>query len=106
MSELENKLLGKAQRALFNQSEITEEVVKIGLNEAIELTNNKPISETLLLDLALYRVKENLKVELTEYEQKSILRILKKADEISVNELDEVVKHSISYGTRGSIWDI
>lgn len=106
MSELEEKLLQKAKRVLLNPQEVTPEVVTISLNEAIELTDGKPIAQTLLLDLAFYRVKLNLKIELTEFEEKSILNILKKANEISINEFNEFVKHTIAYGTRGSIWDI
>ena len=106
MSELEEKLLQKAKRVLLNPQEVTPEVVTISLNEAIELTDSKPIAQTLLLDLAFYRVKLNLKIELTEFEEKSILNILKKANEISINEFNEVVKHTIVYGARGSIWDI
>jgi|GEM_PF-2437319 len=106
MSELEKKLFAKARRVLFNPQEVTQEVVVISLNEAIELTDNKPISQTLLLDLALIRVKMNLKIELNEYEEKSILNIIKKANEIIVNEDKEVVKQSIEFGKRFSLWDI
>ena len=106
MSELEEMLFQKARRVLRNPLEVTEDVVILSLQEAKELTENKPIAQTLLLDLALLRVKLNLKIELTEFEEKSILSILKRADAISINELNEVVNHTILFGTRSSIWDI
>ena len=96
----------KARRVLRNPLEVTEDVVILSLQEAKELTENKPIAQTLLLDLALLRVKLNLKIELTEFEEKSILSILKRADAISINELNEVVNHTVLFGTRSSIWDI
>ena len=106
MSELEEMLFQKARRVLRNPLEVTEDVVNLSLQEAKELTENKPIAQTLLLDLALLRVKLNLKIELTEFEEKSILSILKRADAISINELNEVVNHTVLFGTRSSIWDI
>ncbi len=106
MSELEEMLFLKARRVLRNPLEVTEDVVILSLQEAKELTENKPIAQTLLLDLALLRVKLNLKIELTEFEEKSILSILKRADAISINELNEVVNHTVLFGTRSSIWDI
>lgn len=106
MSELEEMLFQKARRVLRNPLEVTEDVVILSLQEAKELTENKPIAQTLLLDLALLRVKLNLKIELTEFEEKSILSILKRADAISINELSEVVNHTVLFGTRSSIWDI
>ena len=99
-------LFQKARRVLRNPLEVTEDVVILSLQEAKELTENKPIAQTLLLDLALLRVKLNLKIELTEFEEKSILSILKRADAMSINELNEVVNHTILFGTRSSIWDI
>lgn len=106
MSELEEMLFQKARRVLRNPLEVTEDVVILSLQEAKELTENKPIAQTLLLDLALLRVKLNLKIELTEFEEKSILSILKRADAMNINELNEVVNHTILFGTRSSIWDI
>lgn len=106
MSELEEMLFQKARRVLRNPLEVTEDVVILSLQEAKELTENKPIAQTLLLDLALLRVKLNLKIELTEFEEKSILSILKRADAININELNEVVNHTVLFGTRSSIWDI
>mgnify|MGYP003546377714 FL=1 len=106
MSELEEMLFQKARRVLRNPLEVTDDVVILSLQEAKELTENKPIAQTLLLDLALLRVKLNLKIELTEFEEKSILSILKRADAMSINELNEVVNHTILFGTRSSIWDI
>lgn len=106
MSELEEMLFQKARRVLRNPLEVTEDVVILSLQEAKELTENKPIAQTLLLDLALLRVKLNLKIELTEFEEKSILSILKRADAISINELNEVVNRTVLFGTRSSIWDI
>lgn len=106
MSELEEMLFQKARRVLRNPLEVTEDVVILSLQEAKELTENKPIAQTLLLDLALLRVKLNLKIELTEFEEKSILSILKRADAMSINELNEVVNHTVLFGTRSSIWDI
>lgn len=106
MNELETKLLEKAQRVLYNPQEVTEDVVILSLNEANDLIENKPISQTLLLDLALLRIKENLKVELTEYEQKTILSILNKAAKISVSVSNEINKYSVGYGSRESEWDM
>ena len=106
MNELEIKLLEKAQRVLFNPQEVTEDVVILSLAEANDLIDNKPIPQTLLLDLALLRIKENLKIELTEYEQKNILSILNRASKISVSESNEVNNYSAGYGKRESIWDI
>lgn len=106
MSQLEEMLFQKAKRVLMNPLEVTPDVVALSLQEAIELTENKPIAQTLLLDLALLRVKLNLKIELTEFEEKTILNILKKADQISINELNEVVNHTILFGSRSSSWDI
>lgn len=106
MSELEEMLFQKARRVLRNPLEVTDDVVILSLQEAKELTENKPIAQTLLLDLALLRVKLNLKIELTEFEEKSILSILKRADAMSINELNEVVNHTVLFGTRSSIWDI
>lgn len=106
MSELEEMLFQKARRVLRNPLEVTEDVVILSLQEAKELTENKPIAQTLLLDLALLRVKLNLKIELTEFEEKSILSILKRADAMSINELNEVVNHTVLFGARSSIWDM
>ncbi len=106
MNELETKLLEKAQRVLFNPQEVTEDVVILSLNEANDLIENKPIPQTLLLDLALLRIKENLKVELTEYEQKTILSILNRAAKISVSVSNEINKYSVGYGSRESEWDM
>ena len=106
MNELETKLLEKAQRVLYNPQEVTEDVVILSLNEANDLIENKPIPQTLLLDLALLRIKENLKVELTEYEQKTILSILNRAAKISVSVSNEIYKYSVGYGSRESEWDM
>ncbi len=106
MNELETKLLEKAQRVLYNPQEVTEDVVILSLNEANDLIENKPIPQTLLLDLALLRIKENLKVELTEYEQKTILSILNRAAKISVSVSNEINKYSVGYGSRESEWDM
>ena len=57
MNELEIKLLEKAQRVLFNPQEVTEDVVILSLAEANDLIDNKPIPQTLLLELALLRNK-------------------------------------------------
>ena len=106
MNELGTKLLEKAQRVLYNPQEVTEDVVILSLNEANDLIENKPIPQTLLLDLALLRIKENLKVELTEYEQKTILSILNRAAKISVSVSNEINKYSVGYGSRESEWDM
>lgn len=106
MSELEEKLLEKAQRVLYNPNEVTQELVVLALAEANDLVDSKPIPQTLLLDLALLRIKENLKTELSEYEQKSILSIINRANKMSVSESNEVNSYSVGYGKRESAWDI
>jgi hypothetical protein len=57
MEELAQKLLAKAQRSLYNLSEVTPELCLESLQEALELTQNKPIPTTMLLDLSLIRLK-------------------------------------------------
>ncbi|MBE0491112.1 MAG: hypothetical protein IBX44_02550 [Sulfurospirillum sp.] len=107
MTPLELKLEAKAQRVLLNPLEIDEDVVILSLAEAVELTDSKPIKETLLLDLALLRLKENLKIELSEYEQKCFLNIIKTAQNTpSVNEVDGSVDYAVEYGKRESQWDM
>jgi hypothetical protein len=106
MSELELKLLSKAQRVLYNPNEITEDVVILSFGEAVELTDSKPIKVTLLLDLALLRLKENLKIELSEYEQKCFLNIIKTAHNTPIVSETEVINSAVSYGSRESQWDM
>lgn len=45
MSELEEMLFQKARRVLRNPLEVTEDVVILSLQEAKELTENKPIAQ-------------------------------------------------------------
>lgn len=105
MEELTQKLLLKAQRSLHNPSEVTTEIASESLSEAMELVESKPIPTTMLLDLALLRVKLNLKVELSEYEEKQQLFILKRAESMRVDELGESVSAFVS-GVRESEWDM
>jgi len=53
----------------------------------------------------MMRLKLNLKVELSEYEEKQQLLILKKAESIKVDEAGAEVS-SFAYGTRTSEWDM
>lgn len=105
MNETELELQEKALRALHNISEITPELVVLALSEAIELSESKPISKTLLLDLALLRLKLNLKMELSEYEEKHMRYIISKAEAIRVDDSGEA-NGSFAYGERRSEWDI
>lgn len=105
MEELTQKLLTKAQRSLYNQAEVATELCLESLLEAIELTQNKPIPTVLLLDLALMRLKLNLKVELSEYEEKQQLFILKKADSLKIDDAGVEIS-SFSVGVRVSEWDM
>jgi hypothetical protein len=105
MEELTQRLLSKAQRSLYNLSEVTTELAQESLSEAMELVGNKPIPQTMLLDLAMLRLKLNLKIELNEYEEKQQLFILKKAESIKVDE-EGVPGSAISYGARVSEWDM
>lgn len=107
MTALELKLQAKARRVLLNPNEVDEEVVILSLGEAIELTDSKPIKETLLLDLALLRLKENLKIELSEYEQRCFLNIIKTAQNTpTVSETDGEVNYAAQFGSRESVWDM
>ena len=106
MTPLETKLESKAKRVLFNPNEITDDVVILSLGEAIELTESKPIKETLLLDLALLRLKENLKIELSEYEQKCYFHIIKTAQNTPIVSETGEVNSAVSFGKRDSQWDM
>jgi hypothetical protein len=106
MEELTNKLLSKAQRSLYNLSEVTQELCLESLQEAMELTQNKPIQQTMLLDLALMRLKLNLKTELTEFEEKQMLFIIKKADEMKIDAVTLELTSYFSAGARESEWDM
>ena len=107
MTTLELKLEAKAKRVLLNPNEVDEEVVILSLAEVLELTDAKPIKETLLLDLALLRLKENLKIELNEYEQKCFLNIIKTAQNTpTISEVDGAVNYAVAYGSKESVWDM
>lgn len=106
MEELAQKLLAKAQRSLYNTTEVTLELCLESLQEAMELTGSKPMQTTMLLDLALIRLKLNLKAELNEYEEKRELYILKKADEIKIDAATLEPTSYFSAGARESEWDI
>lgn len=106
MEELTNKLLSKAQRSLYNTTEVTLELCQESLAEAMELTSNKPIPTTMLLDLALMRLKLNLKTELSEFEEKQMLFIIKKADEMKIDAVTLEPTSYFSAGARESEWDM
>jgi len=106
MEELTNKLLAKAQRSLYNLSEVTTELCLESLTEAMELSGSKPIPQTMLLDLALIRLKLNLKTELSEFEEKQMLFIIKKADEMKIDAVTLEPTSYFSAGDRGSEWDM
>lgn len=106
MTELELKLDAKAKRVLRNPNEVDEELVVLSLGEAKELTDNKPIKETLLLDLALLRLKTNLKIELSEHEEKYYLSIIKQAQNMPVASADGQSSGGAVSGKRESVWDM
>jgi len=105
-----SKLLARAKTALFNQSEITQELCETAWSEALDLTNNKPIPETMLLDLAFMRLKLHLKIEVDETESKLAFMAIKEADRRSVTiDSNGVVSSSdagIKTSKRISRWDM
>lgn len=98
--ELATLLLAKANRGVFNKSELNWELCLEAVCEALELGGD--VGQTLILDLALIRLKLNLKVPLNEYEEKTQLYIIKKG------EVQKGVKENSLYasGVRSSEWDM
>lgn len=79
---MEEKLTLRAKQSLKNEAEITQELVKIALKEAKDLTKNKPLAEPMLLDLAYFRLKLLLKIEPTELDLILMKEALKAAEKI------------------------
>jgi hypothetical protein len=58
----------RAKTSLLNPLELTQEVLVNASNEAIELTQGKNISQAMLGDIAIVRLKLWLKAEITDHE--------------------------------------
>jgi len=103
-------LLARATTALFNQSEITQELCDTAYGEALDLTGNKPIPVTMLLDLAFMRLKLHLKVEVEDVESKLAFMAIKEAERTSVVVGSDGVLSALDTGVktskRRSEWDM
>jgi hypothetical protein len=106
--ELVAKLQSRATQSLFNQEEVTPEVVETAAMEAMELTENKPIPTTMLLDLAMLRLMLLVKAEPTELAIQLANQAIKRAQSLKVNDEGAAVSGSdaIAYGDRPSSWDL
>lgn len=107
LSELVAKLQSRAETSLLNQAELTPQALETAASEAMELTENKPIPTTMLLDLAMLRLMLLLKVEPTELAIQLATQAIKKAGSLKVDDGGEVVSGSdaIAYGERFSLWN-
>ncbi len=107
---LKTKLESRAKTALFNTKEITPEVIEGAIFEALDLVNEKPIGDTLLLDLAYVRLKLRLKIDIEQLEEKLAMMAIKEADKVALvtNESGEasVILSSVKSGKRVSEWDL
>ncbi|QKF64565.1 hypothetical protein [Campylobacter corcagiensis] len=97
---MEQELMIRAKQSLYNPEEITEQMVEIALKEAKELTQNKPLPEPMIMDLAMFRLKLLLKIEPTELDLILMKEALKMAEKIE-GESGELITQTI-YGIRKS----
>jgi len=102
------KLQSRATQSLFNQEEVTPEVVETAATEAMELTENKPIPTTMLLDLAMLRLMLLVKAEPTELTIQLANQAIKRAQSLKVNDEGAATSGSdaIAYGDRCGSWDL
>lgn len=101
-------LLARAKTSLFNSNEVTPELCEVACVEAKELTDNKPIKTTMLIDLAIVRLKLHLKVEVDPIEEKLAMNAIKESKLIPATESTgaEIKKSTIKTGIRTSEWDM
>lgn len=100
-------LLARAKTALFNQSEVTQELCDRAWAEAVELTRNKPIPTAMLLDLAFMRLKLYLKIEVDETESKLAFLAIKEAEKLSAaTSGGGTAPAGIKVNKRVSEWDM
>lgn len=86
-----------------NKTEVTTEVLSLALNEAIELIENKPLPQAMLIDLAMFRLRLILKVaNISEIDVKLADMALAKAKTIKLDAT--APSPTIRYGKRDSQW--
>ncbi|EJP76213.1 MULTISPECIES: hypothetical protein [Campylobacter] len=96
------QLYNRARQSLLNQAEVTQELCKKAAQEAQELTQNKQIPTPMLLDLAMFRLKLHLKVEIEEWEASLAKEALKLAQSLKSSDNEP---GTCSVGMRESIFD-
>lgn len=100
-------LLGqRAKRTLNNPAQIQSEDLTQASSEALELVENKPIPQTMLLDLAIFRLMIALQMQPTELETNLANQALKKAQNLKLDDSGVVVASLVKYGDKESIWDM
>ena len=97
--ELAVQVQKKATTALLNPDEVTTQLAETAAGEALELVQNKEIPDAMMVDLALFRLKLWLKVEIDEHDKKLADAAIKMAngkDMASGKTTHCVVKNRIS----------
>ena len=103
MDTLHTRLKERALSALHNPFEVNDEALERACEEALELTENKPLPLTHLVDLALFRLKLFLKIEPSETDIDLARFALKKAASMRMQEGE--IGGAIVSGQRESLWD-
>lgn len=105
MEELILKLESRAKAALYNPNEVTEAVLLAAMTEALELTENKPIPEPMVIDLAILRLKMILKVEPSEFDMKLGSDAIKAATRMKIMDDGSGAPSCYAFGGReGGVW--
>lgn len=103
--DLKDFLELRAKTSLLNPLELTQEVLVNASNEAIELTQGKNISQAMLLDIAIVRLKLWLKAEVSENEMTLYHQAMKLAMATPLMKSDGEIVRGIRFGHKRSEQD-
>ena len=109
MTELElvAALEQRGSTSLLNPDELTPEVLSAVAKESLELTEGKTIPKAMLLDIAIFRLKLHLKIEVSETDETLYKQAIKKVHSTPLTSDDGTeTSTQVKYGQRSSQWDM
>lgn len=98
--ELEQRLEQRAITALFNTAEAKEEVLKVAVDDALEISEGKSVKNQFIVDYAEIRVKKELKIDYDEEEFARLIKYFENADLIDDDSGDIKPRHIIKVATK------
>jgi hypothetical protein len=96
----------RAKTALSNLDEVTPAMLEQALSEALELTDNKPIPQVMLVDLAMFRLMLSVKAIPTEMDERLANAAISRAQKTKDVADSATSAPFVKYGNRSSEWTL